>query len=49
MRSHERRTIVRLVGALLVLAALGACGGDPPPVGAATWDQAVWDTATWQP
>lgn len=49
MGSDVRRTIARLAVALLLVAALGACGGDPPPAGAATWDQGVWDTSTWQP
>ena len=49
MRSDVRRPFARLLVALLLLAALGACGVDPPPPGAATWDQAVWGTSTWQP
>ena len=48
MRSHHRRTIARIVVALLLLAALGGCVGKPPAAGA-TWDQGVWGTSTWQP
>lgn len=49
MRSEVRRTIARIAVALLLVAALGACGGDPPSAGAATWDLGVWGTSTWQP
>ena len=49
MRSDERRTIARLLALLLLLAALAACGGDPPVATGAVWDQGIWNTSTWQP
>ncbi len=48
MPSDHCRTISRIVVGLLLLAALGGCGGNPPAAGA-TWDQGVWGTSTWQP
>ena len=44
-----------IAATLLAALVVNSCGGGgtdptptPPPVGNATWDQAIWDQATWR-